>query len=269
MGDMDDDEPREAIRSAWGSLAGFAGRYRGLGYGPLADRLGAGGPPRGPLTGAPLILDIQFGGYPQAAEVFHFAVRNLRALTLVILPAGTPQRVVSTVSRQLTDVGRQGASVVTGADIGVIASVTDGPSMVRWLGLRQPSTLSQTLRSMPELADKLAVTQFAGTTVGGQHVFGRDLRAARHVLEASNEPLLVGNHPVGLTAAYAAAQQLPFVDFSRQAVGVGPDGSVTAAPGGYPAWVTTNIDQTGFHYWWSGQLLGLTGLRVDDYQQHG
>ncbi|MBF6064710.1 hypothetical protein IU500_24740 [Nocardia terpenica] len=265
MGDLDDDEPRETMTSAWGSPLGFAERYRDLGYGPLADKLRAGGPPRGSLLGTPVIVDVEFGGYPHAATTLGFAAASMRALALVILPADVSRRTTAFVRRSLAAHGHPDVPIVAGADLDAIASASAEPDVLRWVGLRQPTTLSQTLRSMPELAGKLAVTQFAGKPGRRPRVFGRDLDAATHVLDTVGELLLVTD-AYNMAVVVAAAQEQPCIDFSRQTVTVDPDGQVRRVAGGHPVWIVTHVDRSGFGYWLDDQFTNLTAVPIDETQ---
>lgn len=267
MGDLDDDEPPETMASAWEAPLGFAERYRDLGYGPLADKLRAGGPPRGSLLGTPVIVDVEFGGYPHASTTLGFAAASTRALALVILPADASRRTTAFVRRTLAAHGHPDVPIVAGPDLDAIAAVSAEPRVLRWVGLRQPTTLSQTLRSMPELAGKLAVTQFAGKPGRGrgQRVFGRDLDAAEHVLETVGDLLLVTD-AYGMAVVVAAAQEQPCIDFSRQTVTVDPDGQVRRVAGGHPVWIVTHVDRSGFGYWLDDQFTNLTAVPIDETQ---
>ncbi|ATL67402.1 nucleoside hydrolase [Nocardia terpenica] len=257
MGDIDEDEPQETWESARGSLLGFAERYRHLGYGTLADKLSEGGPPRRSPLVAPAILDADFDGDPGAAKAVACAAANLRELALVIVPSGTPSHVVSFARHVLDVYGRDDVRIIAGTDLDAIASVCTGQPVARWLGLGPFTNLSLALRAIPDLTGHLAITQLVGSRGCEERNLRADVGAASHVVQTAEELLLVLDNEFGPMTALAAAQQKPFIDFSRRVVEITPSGNLRNEPGGHPVWVTTHIDSFAFGRWMRGQLVRL------------
>ncbi|PXX71333.1 inosine-uridine nucleoside N-ribohydrolase [Nocardia tenerifensis] len=221
MGDTDPDEPRESLESMWSSLLGFADRYAELGYGPLAAKLRAGGPPPPRVQHTPVIVDTDIGGDPDDAVALTCAARTLPELALVLTTdenGGGRAR----FARHLLDLhGRHDVPVVAGADLGntryyVVDGLTpdDVPAQptdvldavrtvcastdrhVRWVGMGPLTNLSAVLREAPELVDRLVVTQMGGAInyrdpARAEHNFRLDPDAARAVVATAADLLLV------------------------------------------------------------------------------
>ncbi|MFI6044243.1 nucleoside hydrolase [Nocardia sp. NPDC051321] len=222
MGDTDSIEPNEPLESQWGSLIGFAERYRNLGYGTLADKLRTGGPPPPPVLGTPLIHDTDIGGDPDDAIALTCAARNLPELALVLTTDEHRGGDRARLARHLLDLnGRPDVPVVAGAELGnsrywvadgltpahvpaqhtdVLAAVhavcSRVETPVRWLGTGPMTNLSHVLRHSPELASRLAITQMGGAIdhpdpARVEHNFRLDPDAARHVVATAQRLLLV------------------------------------------------------------------------------
>ncbi|MFE9577409.1 nucleoside hydrolase [Nocardia sp. NPDC006044] len=221
MGDTDADEPNESLESMWSSLLGFADRYADLGYGPLAAKLRAGGPPPPRVQHTPIIIDTDIGGDPDDAVALTCAARTLPELALVITTDennGGRAR----FARYLLDLhGRQDVPVISGADLGnTLYYVVDGltpddvPAQptdvldavrkvcastdrhVRWVGMGPLTNLSGVLSAAPELINRLVVTQMGGAInyrdpARAEHNFRLDPAAARTVVATAADLLLV------------------------------------------------------------------------------
>ncbi|MFI9402222.1 nucleoside hydrolase [Nocardia sp. NPDC052316] len=221
MGDTDPDETRESLESMWSALLGFADRYADLGYGPLAAKLRAGGPPPPRVQHTPIIIDTDIGGDPDDAVALTCAARTLPELALV-LTTDENNGGRARFARHLLDLhGRYDVPVVAGADLGnTLYYVVDGlvpddvpaqstdvldavrkvcagtDRQVRWVGMGPLTNLSTVLREAPDLVDRLVITQMGGAInyrdpTRAEHNFRLDPAAARSVVATAADLLLV------------------------------------------------------------------------------
>jgi inosine-uridine nucleoside N-ribohydrolase len=221
MGDIDNDDANEPIEALGASLLGFADRYADLGFGPLAAKLRAGGPPPPRVRNTPVIIDTDIGGDPDDALAVTCAARCLPELALV-LTADENHGERARFARHLLDLlDRPDVPVVAGTDLGntryyvidglapdtiepqptgfldavrAVCAATDGH--VRWVGMGPMSNLAHVLQHAPELAERLVITQMGGAIdyrdpTRAEHNFRLDPAAARYVLDTAADLLLV------------------------------------------------------------------------------
>lgn len=187
---------------------------------PLAERLRAAGPPLPPLAGTPIILDVDAGGDADDAIAVRCAAL-LADLALVVTSdeiGGERARFV----RYLLDLlDRPDVPVVAGADLGnrrywVVDGLTPSPvapqprdvlgavrevcarsaGYVRWVGCGPLTNLAQVLRAIPEIRDRLVITQMGGAVTyrdprRAEHNFRLDPAAARYVVDTAADLTLV------------------------------------------------------------------------------
>ncbi|MFX0574561.1 nucleoside hydrolase [Nocardia nepalensis] len=220
MGDIDD-EQKQTLQSAWATQLGVAERYDDLGYPLLAAKLRAGGAPPPSVQGTPIIIDTDIGGDPDDAIAVTCAARNLPELAAV-LTADEHHGQRARLARHLLDLNdRPNVPVTAGADLGntryhaadgltpdhipgqptdvlrtvrEVCASTERP--VRWVGMGPMSNLAHVLRTAPDLAERLVITQMGGALnyrdpTRAEHNFRLDPDAARHVIATAHDLLLV------------------------------------------------------------------------------
>ncbi|MQY22734.1 nucleoside hydrolase [Nocardia macrotermitis] len=216
MGDYDDSD--ETLESASAAMLEFATRYPE--FSALADKLRAAGPPPPRVQGTPIILDTDVGGDPDDAIALACAARRPELALVLTADENRGQR--AQFARYLLDLlGRNDVRVVAGADLGntrywvvdgltpatigpqsddvlravvEVCAATQGP--VRWVGCGPLTNLAHVLRTVPDLAERLVVTQMGGAInyrdpSRAEHNFRLDADAARYVVATVPELTLV------------------------------------------------------------------------------
>lgn len=216
MGDYDETE--ETLESASAAMLEFADRYPE--FSSLADKLRAAGPPPPRVHGTPIILDTDVGGDPDDAIALTCAARQPELALVITADENGGQR--AQFARHLLNLlGRFDVPVVAGADLGntrywvvdgmtpstiapqsgdilravtEICAATHGP--VRWIGCGPLTNLAHVLRTVPDLAEQLVVTQMGGAInyrdpSRAEHNFRLDPDAARYVVATVPELTLV------------------------------------------------------------------------------
>jgi pyrimidine-specific ribonucleoside hydrolase len=190
----------ETAEGAYAATLEFA--TRDPQFAGLAASSGAAGPLPPPLTGTPIILDVDAGGDPDDAITVACAAR-LPELKLVLTADEIDGERARFVRYLLDLLGRPEVSVVAGADLGnrrywvvdgmtpaavasqpddvlgavrAVCAASDRP--VRWVGCGPMTTLAHILRTAPELAERLVITQMGGA------INYRDRSRAEHIVPA-------------------------------------------------------------------------------------
>ncbi|RDI43552.1 nucleoside hydrolase [Nocardia mexicana] len=185
-----------------------------------AARPRLGGPPLPTLTRTPIILDVDAGGDPDDAIAVRCAAL-LPELALVVTSDEIGGERARFVRHLLDLLGRTDVPVVAGADLGnrkywvvdgltpstVAAQPTDVPAAVRalaartdgrirWVGCGPMTNLADTLRTAPELRERLMITQMGGAINyrdpdRAEHNVRLDPTAARYVIATAHDLTLV------------------------------------------------------------------------------
>lgn len=221
MSDIDDKHEAESAAHAWAAITDHADRFRKYGFGLIADKLHAGGPPPRSLQGTPVIIDTDIGGDPDDAVAVICAAITVPELSLVIT-SDEHDGARARFARYLLDLlDRSDVPVVSGAQlshtrywvvedlipsdipaqpddvsqaVNAVCTGTDGP--VRWVGMGPLTNLAHVLTQSPRLTDRLAITQTGGAInyrdpSRASHNFRLDPAAAITVINEATDLHLV------------------------------------------------------------------------------